>query len=624
MNPQCTSQFIMDENETLQLLTAFFHEAIVFMNIPKEACPEIRIGVYFTLHGPEPIHIDYVKRKIIINIPFFRYILTLNPNSKNDSPTVYRTYGYRLAYTWYRYLTTGEKRNFSHDFNSILFAEALTVVKGIPLLPPANINPYIKDLTGFDPNDKRPILKMFKDKFGMDCMVNRGFDMVSRQIIEGISFTPEENRKRGGELAMLYKESVSRPTPTIDKSGPGTMENPFQNIDEAADYILKIEQEYLKTDRYRQRINDEQFYYDFERNYFRVSWASPNVGYYHLEDAQYPCFVANQLELREKDTIPRFSLKPSLRKNKFLYRGQAEFFSPCRPSLFREPEKQYYVDDIIQINEMEVLLRKYPLVKLFEQGFMLMNEFIRFKVNYVGLSQHYYNRTSLLDLTSDIEVAKFFAVTQLDVDNDCYVEYKGDELGVLYYYDIKADTFTTQEGHGQQVEAIGKQPFMRSGNQSGFLINLKKNDDFNLLPNVRYVFFRHNPHITSRIFKESQNGDKYMPQEILRTHWHNRITNEVEKKKVSMEALMLNIKNNPHESPEHIKSELIKKGFNISSEYKSEFTEEELECYYSNSESIWNEFCSNIHFYGPEGKLLKKHLQNLPNDKRYRWAFYRD
>ena len=271
---------------------------------------------------------------------------------------------------------------------------------------------------------------------------------------------------------------------------------------------------------------------------------------------------------------------------------------------------------------MEVLLREHPLVKLFEQGFMLMNEFIQFKINYVGLSQHYYNNTHLLDLTSDMEVAKFFAVTTFDMKNDCYVEYDGDKLGVLYYFDIQADTFNERKGRRYRIDTIGKQPFMRSGNQSGFLINMEREDDFNLFPEVRYVFFKHDPNITSRIFKEAMNGDKYMPQEILRTHWYKRMADEKERKKVSYEALMLNFANNPHESHNHILKKLQKKGFKISN--KSTFTDDELDMYYKNSIHIWNDFCSNIYFYSPEGELMKKHLLNLPNDERYKWAFYRN
>ena len=390
-------------------------------------------------------------------------------------------------------------------------------------------------------------------------MIRQGYDIVSQRIRNFITYTPNECIKRGKELGELFHESINRRMPPTGDNELGSMANPFPNVDAAADFILEIEKKYLQTDRYRQRIDNEQFYYDFERNYFRVSWASPNVGYYDLGNTTYPCFVVNQLEQKKCTQIPRFTIKPSLRNNKFLYRGQAEFYSPCKPSLFRDEKKRYYIDDMIQINEMEVLLREHPLVKLFEQGFMLMNEFIQFKINYVGLSQHYYNNTHLLDLTSDMEVAKFFAVTTFDMKNDCYVEYAGDKLGVLYYFDIQADTFNERKGRRYHVDTIGKQPFMRSGNQSGFLINMEREDDFNLFPEVRYVFFKHDPNITSRIFKEAMNGDKYMPQEILRTHWYKRMADEKERKKVSYEALMLNFANNPHESHNHILKKLQKK-----------------------------------------------------------------
>ena len=618
------NKFILEEEETIQLLTAFFHEALKFINVPEENYPEIKIGCGVSHNGVEPIHIEFEKCKILVMIPFLRMMITCSPNAKNDCPTIYRTCGYKLAHIWYSYLTTGKKKNFITDVDSTIFAESLNVIKGIPTHNALQLPSYAKEIIGFDPNDKKPILAMLKKQFGMECIINHGYDIPSRQIKKFISFTADEHRIRGEKLAKLYEESINRKMPTIKEGEVGSMNNPFANVDEAADFILKMEKEYLESDGYRQKIGNEQYYYDFKRNYFRISWASPNVSYYHLNGANYPCFVVNQLSQINKNKMPRFSLKPSLRKNKFLYRGQAEFYSPCKPSLFRDSNKHYFVDDMIQINEMEVLLRDHPLVKLFEQGFMLMNEFIQFKINYMGLSQHYYNRTNLLDLTSDIDVAKFFAVTTFDMENDRYVEYNGDQLGVLYYFDIQADTFTERIGRKYKIDTIGKQPFMRSGSQSGFLINLQRDDDFNLFPEVRYLFFKHDPAITSRIFKESMNGDKYMPQEILRTHWYKRMADEKERMKISYEALKLNFANNTHESHSKILKELQMKGFKIRNKYKSSFTDDELDLYYKNSERIWAEFCTNIHFYGPEGVLLKKHLINLPNDKRYRWAFYRN
>lgn len=286
-------------------------------------------------------------------------------------------------------------------------------------------------------------------------------------------------------------------------------------------------------------------------------------------------------------------------------------------------QRHQYVEDVIQSNELEVLLRQHPLVRLFEQGFYLLHEFFRFKVNYIGLSQHYYNRTPMLDLTSDMEVAKFFAVTKFNMKDDRYEKYTGDKLGVLYYYDLAPDAFTKREGRDYFVETIGKQPFMRSGNQSGFLLGLDDTMDFNRLPEVRYVFFRHVQTITDRIFAASENGDKYMPQELLRTHWHKRMNDEKAKKEISTEALKLNFSGNLGISHNSIRKELQSKGFHISSKNKPTFTEEELDLYYAGALDFWKDFCSNIYFYSPEGALLHKHLVNLPNDPRYRWAFYR-
>ena len=109
------NKFILDEEETMQLLTAFFHEALKILNVSKENYPEIKMGCGVSYNGVEPIHIEYEKCKILVMIHFFRMMITCSPNTKNDCPTVYRTYGYKLAYIWHIYLTTGKKTNFIAD-----------------------------------------------------------------------------------------------------------------------------------------------------------------------------------------------------------------------------------------------------------------------------------------------------------------------------------------------------------------------------------------------------------------------------------------------------------------------------------------------------------------------------
>lgn len=622
------SQPILTDSETMELLIAFYSEALRFLDVPKEQWAIVKEGVAFEDGKLSIIYINYAQRKLIVNLSALKIMLHSNPNITGDTPSVYRSYGYKLARFWQQFVITGKQdRVFEQDKDSYVFARALAMIKGVPLIDTPIDENVIKTF-GFNPFDREAAINMLRDEFGIDCCVKRGYEMSNKAKRSFVTLTDSDYQRRGAEMLALRDESNKRPLPKIEEGEPGSKSNPFVNVDEAAAYILKIEKERLDSDPYRQAIRKEQYYYDFEHGFFRIPWASANVGYYPLEGAYNPCFVINQLGQRvgHLNEMPRFSIKPSLAQNKFLYRGQSQFYPKCVPNMFRDKTKvanHQYVDDVIQINEMEVLLRQHPLVQLFEKGFYLLHEFFRFRIDYAGISQHYYNHTPLLDLTSDMEVAKFFAVTWFNMEEDKYEKYTGDELGVLYYYDLAPDAFTYRPGRDYFVETIGKQPFMRSGNQSGFLIRLDDTKDFNKLPEVRYVFFRHDQTITERIYADSLNGDKYMPLEMLRSHWYNRMSDEKARKEISLEALRLNFENNPGVSHSSIVKLLQNEGFHISKKNNPCFSKEELDLYYAGALDFWADFCSNIHIYSPEGALLRKHLMNLPNDPRYRWAFYK-
>lgn len=578
------TQAILADSETMEMLRAFYSKALCFLGVPQDQWAEIGVGVVF--EGAEGkasiISINYAKCKILVNLPALKMIIQSNPKATGDTPSVYRSYGYKLARLWQQYVKTGECRIFEQDKDSDDFAIALGIVKGLPQID-LPVNKSIVEAVGHNLLDHEAAIRMLREEFGIDCCVKQGFDISNKETRKFVTLTDSERQRRRAELLKLLEDSNNCGLPKINEGEQGSKSNPFANVDEAADYILAVEKERLETDVYRQAIKDEQYFFDDKHGCFRISWASANVGYYPLEGADYPCFVVNQLSQREGHAgeMPRFSIKPSLANNKFLYRGQSQFYEKCVPNMFRDEDKvknHQFVDDVIQINELEVLLRQHPLVKLFEQGFYLLHEFFRFRVDYVGLSQHYYNRTPMLDLTSDMEVAKFFAVTWFDMVEDRYKKYDGDDLGVLYYYDLAPDAFTPRVGRDYFVETIGKQPFMRSGNQSGFLLRLDSEKNFNLLPEVRYVFFRHNASITDRIFEESGNGDKYMPQEMLRTHWYNRMNNEKARKGISLEALQLNYENNPGVSHNSIVKALQSKGFHISKKNRHFLPKRSLKC----------------------------------------------
>ena len=137
-----------------------------------------------------------------------------------------------------------------------------------------------------------------------------------------------------------------------------------------------------------------------------------------LRGASDNCFVVNQLSTHNK-----FVLKPSLANHKFLYVGSQGSFRLASQVFFGRI-KDYFVDDIIQIKEFQCLLKTASTSSTIERGLSCLQiPFISRLID--GLSQHYYNNTPWLDLTSDMEVAKFFAVTTFNMKLDCYEKIYG-------------------------------------------------------------------------------------------------------------------------------------------------------------------------------------------------------
>lgn len=354
---------ILTDAEVMEMLGAFYSEALRFLGVPQDQWAEIREGMAFdgTEGKVSIISINYEKHKILVNLPVLKMIIQSNPKAAGDTPSVYRSYGYKLARRWQQYLKTGERRIFEQDKDSDDFAIALGIVKGLPQID-VPIDESMVMAIGHNPLDREAAIKMLREEFGIDCCVKQGYDVSNKEMRTFVTLTDDARQRRGRGLFKLIEDSKNRSLPKINEGEKGSKSNPFANVDEAADYILSIEKERLETDVYRQAIKNEQYYFDDRHGCFRISWASANVGYYPLEGVDYPCFVVNQLSHRDGHAaeMPRFSIKPSLAKNKFLYRGQSQFYKKCVPNLFRDEIKvknHQFVDDVIQINELEVLLR---------------------------------------------------------------------------------------------------------------------------------------------------------------------------------------------------------------------------------------------------------------------------
>ena len=377
-------------------------------------------------------------------------------------------------------------------------------------------------------------------------------------------------------------------------------EEVFEDVYEARDYVLSLEREELERSAMRGRIFSS----------IPECLIHPNVSY--CNGAHDSKFIMRPVKSRELDLF-RCSLRPNLKNRKYLFRGETKFHSPCKPGLFRDAQRTSFLDSLIYGDEMYCLILSHPLVQLLDMGVSLGGHHIRFAMNLYGLTQHYYNETSLLDLTSDIDV---------DRNKDAYSPLIDEmhEPGILYYYSL--DCLTDFRGpYGQGLSDIGLQVFPRSGRQKGFLYACERNTDFNLIPQLRAVRFKHKESIANEIYTKMDGGRRLFPRDILWDHW----VGVKGKGRVSLDAVCVNVARNEGEDVESIRKQLNRCGIEVA-DYKPMFTEEELYRYYEvvRKENFWETFCDQIYIPGDGDGRMMGDLLNVPKNPEYEWAFRED
>lgn len=387
----------------------------------------------------------------------------------------------------------------------------------------------------------------------------------------------------------------------------------FSNISEAFSFLKSLEQKAYQNDEMRKRAP-----LVMESTLFNTPILPKPLT---VHDLDYP-FSAFYNTASADKFIPshlmsgRFTLKPNLRFRKFLFRGQSVFYPFCVPSIYRtnkEEKRNFLIEECALGQELMLLMLSHPLVQLLDLGFKFADRHFRLEMNLFGLAQHYYNKTSLLDFTSDPLVAAFFAVT--DCKDDIYTPVLDeDREGVLYIYDLNPETSFKLD----KLRTIGLQVFPRSSAQKGFLLEMNKGENLNDNPNVHYVKFKHNAEFSKQIFDMMEGGKRLFPDDILARHWN---TYNKDKKYISKSAMVLNSKMNPTQSYDSLLSAIREYDYSIK-DYKPVFTQEELAEYYQDVKNgFWEEFCNKIHIPGDNDGKRREELLQIENNDDYKWAF---
>lgn len=493
------------------------------------------------------------------------------------------------------------------------FANALMFLKGIrcPCPPSLSASAYFA-----------PSLTILKDVFGLTGNVfvvpDTSFNNVNHYQIH-----LDSNSEK--HLLAKYMLRNDQGKPRIIKLGEkGSIENPFDNIKEAMEWLRNAEAEAYAQDGLMQDIANEQYFYDLDRGYFRIDWAASYVAHRNNRFPDHTFVVSQMTPLNpHSNEPPFFTFKPNLYRHKFLYRGQSDYYAgkPCVPNLFRDKahnDKGYYLDFLIFSQEMELLIKSLPLVQLLEKGIELLHDTFKIRMHYTGLAQHYYNKSIFLDLTSDLDVAAFFATTSCK-DGIFQPLSHCEKTGVIYYYNLEFPN-AFQQHKGYALKNIGKQLFLRSGAQRGFLLEMQKGVDFKTLPEVNAVYFKHDDTVAEEIFRRSDEGKNYFGEDLLQHAWHDRLKGRFEQRIVSRKAVERNVELNPKETEESITKKLNGMGISVD-DYVPSFTDEELSTFYENIDEWWSDFCNDIYFASSDGEWYREELKAICRRPEYQWAF---
>ena len=295
-----------------------------------------------------------------------------------------------------------------------------------------------------------------------------------------------------------------------------------------------------------------------------------NIGLYVMIISLFSTLFEPGMQL----TFPCIGTAMTQQKNKYFYRGESAFYGSSKPGIYRgngiSPMQQ--LANFLILDEACIFLEQFDAVRRWSPS----------SVIYPALAQHYGIKTSLMDITSDLKTALFFACCNYEnhqwrpMEKKDFV-YKKDKngakdrrYGILYrtpteITDIKW-ALTTNETESELITPIGYQPFMRCSAQHGYMLYVR-NESFDLLEDPLFDKFRfeHDENFCRWIFEEMDCGNKVYPlddipkieeymEAIRDTHIISRTT---------FEALIKNA-HYPEYEARAIKHKLQKEGYTIS------------------------------------------------------------
>ena len=222
-------------------------------------------------------------------------------------------------------------------------------------------------------------------------------------------------------------------------------------------------------------------------------------------------------------------------RGKYYYRGERAFYKSSKASFYRNSTTPIKIRDIVyflRLFECWNFLDQLNAVKGWELS----------HINYFALSQHYGLKTKMLDITSDLKTALFFACCKYGDDRKWHPLKKSEieqinsnsairdtRFGIIYrtpteITDIKWAMAGKKEGN-YIVTPVGYQPFMRCSHQHSYMM-LTNNYEYDMLQDPLFEKFKIplNENFCKEIYNQMDQGNKIYPNDDIPD-----ITKEIEK-----------------------------------------------------------------------------------------------
>jgi hypothetical protein len=204
----------------------------------------------------------------------------------------------------------------------------------------------------------------------------------------------------------------------------------------------------------------------------------------------------------------RMALTSGIEMPMAAYRGQTREHHPCVPGLGRLQHLGVQLLAICRSVAFEDAIADHPYVQFSSQARLLDTPL---RIDLEGMAQHHGLATDLLDVTSNYDVASFFATCEWNAAQHSFQPVLfSEQPGVMYRF---TPCLFTGADASAQFQHVGWQPLHRPAQLRADALRMKKGQDFGSLPAVQRVRFRQSAKVSHRIWQSFDKGRSLFPKD---------------------------------------------------------------------------------------------------------------